>query len=107
MSELFLCSYILTLLDTLDNGGRHKGSFHPDLHGVYMHIALLPLQSRGLHRSLKCRRTINKSQLKLYVNNKEIFFNMLWYTYQFSHILALLQDYAFHFYLHSKKWSCY
>ena len=63
--ELFLRSYILTLLDTLDNGGRHKGSFHPDLHGVYMHIALLPLQSSGLLRCLKCRRTIDKSQLRL------------------------------------------
>ena len=65
ISELFLRSYILTLLDTLDNGGRHNGSFHPVLHGVYMHIALLPLQSSGLLRCLKCRRTINKSQLRL------------------------------------------
>ena len=65
ISELFLRSYILTLLDTLDNGGRHKGSYHPGLHGVYMHIALLPLQSSGLLRCLKCRRTINKSQLRL------------------------------------------
>ena len=65
ISELFLRSYILTLLDTLDNGGRHKGSYHPGLHGVYMHIALLPLQSSGLLRCLKCRRTINKSQLSL------------------------------------------
>ena len=67
ISELFLRSYILTLLDTLDNGGRHNGSFHPGLHGVYMHIALLPLQSSGLLRCLKCRRTINKSQLRLFL----------------------------------------
>ena len=65
ISELLLRSYILTLLDTLDNGGRHNGSFHPGLRGVYMHIALLPLQSSGLLRCLKCRRTIDKSQLRL------------------------------------------
>ena len=64
ISELLLRSYILTLLDTSDNGGGHNGTFHPGLHGVYIHMALLPLQSSGLLRCLKCRRTIDKSQLR-------------------------------------------
>ena len=87
MSELFLCSYILTLLDTLDNGVHHNGSFHPGLHGVYMHIALLPLQSSGLLRCLKCRRTINKSQLRLeslliiFLLNLSISYNITFYMF--------------------------
>ena len=85
ISELFLRSYILTLLYTPDNGGCHNGSFHPGLHGVYIHIDLLPLQSSGLLRCLKCRRTINKSQLRLllitFLLNLSISYNITFYMF--------------------------